>query len=226
MRKDTNIKSISRRNFVRNNALVAARLSIVPPHVALLGSLEPAATFTRDLNIDLLVNHCGFVPSSSKFCVAKSMVQKEFQVVNAITQEIQVEGELQPMSGNFGDFLIGDFSSLNKAGRYFLRSDNARSYPFFISTTVYQPAIELIIHYFSLQRCGANSTGYLSPCHLDDGLRTDNGEHQDATGGWHDACDLRKWVNSTIYGMLGLARIYHLQDEKTNESNVLLCDAL
>ena len=32
----------------------------------------------------------------------------------------------------------------------------------------------------------------------------DNQERQDATGGWHEACDLRKWVDATLYVMLGL----------------------
>ncbi len=56
----------------------------------------------------------------------------------------------------------------------------------------------LIVKYFSLQRCGSSTTGYLSPCHLDDGIRMDNGRRQDVTGGWHDASDLRKWVGATI----------------------------
>jgi hypothetical protein len=68
----------------------------------------------------------------------------------------------------------------------------------------------MIVRYFSRQRCGASTSGYLSPCHLDDGIRLDNGKHQDVTGGWHDASDLRKWVGATIYGMIGLARLYEV----------------
>jgi hypothetical protein len=40
----------------------------------------------------------------------------------------------------------------------------------------------------------------------------DNGRHQDVSGGWHDASDLRKWVSATIYGMVGLGKAYELQD--------------
>jgi len=70
--------------------------------------------------------------------------------------------------------------------------------------------MNMIVRYFSLQRCGASMTGYLSPCHMDDGIRVDNGKQQDVTGGWHDASDLRKWVSATIYGVMGLARAYGL----------------
>jgi hypothetical protein len=73
--------------------------------------------------------------------------------------------------------------------------------------------MELITGYFSLQRCGSSTTGYLSPCHTDDGVRMDNGKHQDVSGGWHDASDLRKWVGATIYGMLGLSKTWELLDE-------------
>ncbi len=31
--------------------------------------------------------------------------------------------------------------------------------------------------------------------------------HQDVTGGWHDACDLRKWVEAILFGMLGLGQL-------------------
>ncbi len=74
---------------------------------------------------------------------------------------------------------------------------------------------EYSVGYFSLQRCGSSTTGYLSPCHLDDGIRMDNGKHQDVTGGWHDASDLRKWVEATIYGMIGLAKTWELHDNES-----------
>ena len=44
----------------------------------------------------------------------------------------------------------------------------------------------------------------------------DNGSHQDVTGGWHDASDLRKWVDATIYGMVGLSKTYELQNKPDN----------
>ena len=71
-----------------------------------------------------------------------------------------------------------------------------------------------VLNYFSKQRCGPSTTGYLAPCHTDDGLRFDNGKHQDVSGGWHDASDLRKWVSATIYGVIGLARAYDLESQQ------------
>ena len=78
--------------------------------------------------------------------------------------------------------------------------------------------MDLIVKYFSLQRCGGSTTGYLSPCHIDDGIRMDNGKHQDVSGGWHDASDLRKWVSATIYGMIGLGKTLELRPDQNRDA--------
>lgn len=166
---------------------------------------------SRDQNMDLLVNHVGFVPGSGKTIVTKGTRTGKFEVINTSTQEVVFTGNFKPNPGDFGSWSIGDFSTLTTEGHYYVKADTLRSYPFIISKTVYKPVMDLIYGYFSLQRCGASSTGFLSPCHLDDGLRMDNGKHQDVTGGWHDASDLRKWVGATIWGMYGLGKTYQLE---------------
>ncbi|MGM0377261.1 MAG: glycoside hydrolase family 9 protein [Bacteroidota bacterium] len=170
-----------------------------------------AQRFTRDLNVNLLVNHVGYVPNSGKNVVTKGYTTRKFEVINIETKKIIYAGNFSPYSGDFGEYSVGDFSSVNQEGHYYIKSDTLRSYPFTISKTIYKSPMDLIVGYFSLQRCGASTTGYLSPCHLDDGVRMDNGKYQDVSGGWHDASDLRKWVSATIYGMLGLGKTYELR---------------
>ncbi|MEX1239069.1 MAG: glycoside hydrolase family 9 protein [Cyclobacteriaceae bacterium] len=172
-----------------------------------------AQRLSRDLNVSLLVNQIGYAPQAAKVCVVKGGMDEKFEVVSLETQKVVYEGLFKPDSGDFGEYSIGDFSKLRQEGHYYLRSDTLRSYPFEISRSIYKPPMKLIVGYFSFQRCGSSLTGYLSPCHLDDGVRIDNGKHQDVTGGWHDASDLRKWVGATIYGIIGLAKTYELQDE-------------
>lgn len=137
--------------------------------------------------------------------------KKDFEVVEVSSGRVAYSGTLIPVQGDFGTYATADFSRLVKEGRYYLRADSLRSFPFTISKNVYQQPMNMIVGYFSKQRCGASTTGYLSPCHTDDGIRFDNGKHQDVTGGWHDASDLRKWVSATIYGVMGLARAYDLE---------------
>jgi hypothetical protein len=167
---------------------------------------------SRDLNVDILINQAGYHPAAGKICVVKGETSAKFEVINTETQEVVFTGDLQPASGDFGKYLTGDFTTVKQHGHYYIKSDTLRSWPFEISATVYQEPVNLIVHYFSRQRCGASSTGYLAPCHTDDGIRMDNGRHQDVSGGWHDASDLRKWVSATIYGMVGLGKAFELQD--------------
>jgi hypothetical protein len=181
-----------------------------------------AQRLSRDLNVDLLVNQVGYVTQAGKTCVTKGIIKGKFEVINLESQKVVYTGVLQPNPGDFGEYSVGDFSALTQEGHYYVKSDTLRSYPFQISKTIYQSPMNLIVGYFSLQRCGSSTTGYLSPCHLDDGVRLDNGKHQDVTGGWHDAGDLRKWVSATIYGMIGLSKTYELQDEKNKNREKIL----
>ena len=177
------------------------------------GDLQ-AQRLSRDLNVDLLINQAGYVPHAAKLCVTAGTAPRDFQVLCVETAEVVFAGELQPTPGDFGDYLQGDFSDVRREGYYYLRSDTLRSYPFRISAEVYDHPMHLIGHYFSRQRCGPSTTGYLTPCHSDDGIRMDTGRRQDVSGGWHDASDLRKWVGATIYGMIGLAKAWELREEE------------
>jgi hypothetical protein len=169
-----------------------------------------AQRLSRDYNVDILVNQAGYTPDASKTCVVPGLLEREFMVVNTVSGKIIYKGNFTPIKGDFGDYATGDFSEVKANGSYYILSDTVRSYPFRISKDVYEKPMASIIDYFSRQRCGNSATGYLTPCHLDDGVRMDNGKHQDVSGGWHDASDLRKWVGATIYGMLGIAKTYEL----------------
>jgi hypothetical protein len=172
-----------------------------------------AQRLSRELNVDLWINQAGYVPAAGKTVVTKGLLNRTYEVIRLENQQVVFTGRFTPNTCDFGDYSTGDFSAVTQEGHYYIKSDTLRSWPFQISETVYRSPIDLLVGYFSLQRCGPSTTGYLAPCHLDDGVRLDNGKHQDVTGGWHDATDLRKWVNGTIPGMIGLSRTYELLDE-------------
>ncbi|MBI4876214.1 MAG: glycoside hydrolase family 9 protein [Acidobacteria bacterium] len=44
-------------------------------------------------------------------------------------------------------------------------------------------------------------------CHLDDAIRRDTGEHADVAGGWHDAGDVRKWMDATMLVGIGILQV-------------------
>jgi hypothetical protein len=181
-----------------------------------------AQRLTRDLNVDLLINQVGYVPQSGKNIVVKGKRDSKFEIIDIETHTVVFTGFFHSGQDDFGDYSAGDFTQLIRPGHYYIKYDTLRSYPFAISQSVYKPAMDLIVRYFSFQRCGSSTTGYLSPCHIDDGVRMDNGKHQDVSGGWHDASDLRKWVDATIYGMVGLSKTYELQKQPDNNREKIL----
>ena len=176
-----------------------------------------AQTISRDVDVSLLVNQVGYMPDAEKYCITEGELRRDFEVIDLKTLEVVYRGVLQPNQGDFGRNLKGTFSPLSQKGHYYIKSGASRSFPFEISSSIYRKPMDLIVSYFSRQRCGPSTTGYLAPCHVDDGIRLDNGKHQDVSGGWHDASDLRKWVGATIYGMISLAKTCELQKGQNNE---------
>jgi hypothetical protein len=120
------------------------------------------------------------------------------------------QGKLEEVNGDFGRYWVGDFSDFQAPGEYVIDvyPDTAKDFKssqiFTIDDEVYGQVVEKGLQCFSLQRCGPSTTGYHSPCHLDDGISANNGKFLDVVGGWHDASDLLKWSDATITGLLGL----------------------
>lgn len=180
--------------------------------------MDEQTTFPRDLQVNVLINQIGYLPRSSKKVVVTAPEHTKFHVIQIESGNEVLCENLSTSKCDFGNFAVGDFSKITTPGTYYIKVDKyQRSFPFKINQNIYSDAMQTIVKYFSRQRCGASTTGYLTPCHIDDGIRLDNGKHQDVTGGWHDASDLRKWVGATIYGMIGLARLYkNLQPQFDN----------
>lgn len=102
-----------------------------------------------------------------------------------------------------GVVAVLDFSSVTKPGLYQIYAGGRRSHPFFIRADLYARTAYEAFRYSYTQRCGYAVPGVHEACHCDDALLPD-GSHRDVTGGWHDAGDLRKWVNHTLWQAIGI----------------------
>jgi hypothetical protein len=190
----------TRREFVKQ--AIAAGVVLAGGSAGALSGARPAP---------ILINHLGYLPKASKFCLQNRSSPAHFTVVDTSSGAVVWSGKMKIVEGDFGTFGVGDFSPLNTNGGLFqVHADGIHSESFVIGNNAYANFVQNGVNYFSIQRCGNSTTGYNAPCHIDDGRRLDDGKHQDVSGGWHDACDLRKWVDSTIYGMVGLSRLLGL----------------
>jgi hypothetical protein len=157
---------------------------------------------------DLLLNQTGFLPASYKtFRTSEPGSINEFSVIDAATGRSVFKGEVFEKKGDWGKVFIGDFSSVTAPGKYYISYNERTSVPFSVEFLQYVYNIEKHMNWFLSQRCGDPEHGFERGQHRDDGVRLDNRKHQDVSGGWHDAADLRKWGMS-INGLFVLSEVY------------------
>jgi hypothetical protein len=177
---------------------------------------------------NIITTHIGYFCDSEKICLIHKdslsepnirIFQLQFVGKNdpnpdAGDFETVFEIKLENADSHFGCYLKGDFSRFNKPGLYRVTSlkQEDYSYPFLIHDETYRLLPSSLLGYLHAQRCGTEVEGYHGPCHLDDGIRSDNGKYIDVSGGWHDAGDCRKWMSYTplpIRGLHRLRKVYH-----------------
>ena len=155
----------------------------------------------------ILVNHVGFLPQGAKHVVVLNPPVKEFVVVKGWGGSVVSRGRLKHVNAELGDGWVGDFSALHDEGTYTIQCGSLRSRPVVVSRNAADQPLRVLFNYFPTQRCGDSLTGWHAPCHLDDARRVDNGQHVDLAGGWHQSCDLRKWMFGTPFGLVGLSQL-------------------
>jgi hypothetical protein len=112
------------------------------------------------------------------------------------------------------DCLVGDFSDIEREAMYQVTIADELSVPFFIRPDLWRRTLPKAVGYYRYQRCGVEVPNVHPACHLDDARRRDNGKHVDVTGGWHDAGDLRKWMDATILNAIALLHLARNLGEK------------
>ena len=160
------------------------------------------------------VNQVGYLPEEPKRAVIAAsgqIVGNAFTIVDDdVTPHVRYRGALisyqkagKTSYGHFQHHFHADFSDFARPGRYRLRlSDGSMSVPFSIRGDVYAHLGPLALGYFDVQRCGRQHSALRGPCHVDDGVVVGgprDGQRFDASGGWHDAGDYLKFVETTSY---------------------------
>ena len=160
------------------------------------------------------VNQVGFLPQERKRAVIAStdvIRGGRFQIVkNSNRSFVCYAGGLSEYanvdaddSGDALRYFYADFDGFSQPGVYRIAlSDGQVSVPFTVANNVYHPLAPLVLRYFHLQRCGSQADPARSACHNDDGVIEGgprDGEPIDASGGWHDAGDYLKFVETTSY---------------------------
>ena len=156
---------------------------------------------------EVLVNHIGFVPDGFKTCYVWGSEKASFSIKESNNGNVMYTGEMRPEPGALGNYLVGNFSDFQTPGQYYIECGNRKSEVFEIADDVYLKALKANVNYINQQRSGDPNAGWTKGEHLDDGIRQDNGEYQDVTGGWYDASDIRKPMSGNTLLLMALATI-------------------
>lgn len=158
------------------------------------------------------LNHLGFRPRTGrKVLVVRALASPqphEFTLRDVGESHFSFTRPLKAESSDFGPCLTADFTDLERVGLYQVVVKGECSVQFAVHEDVWRRTIPKAVGYYRYQRCGVEVPLVHPACHLDDARRRDNGEHIDTVGGWHDAGDLRKWINVTMLNGIALLNLY------------------
>ena len=201
---------MKRRQFLTTLAALpalpaAARAQEGPPVV------EPVEKMTAPKWPTIALNHLGFRPKvGSKVLVVRALTSphpEEFTLTDVSERPFRFTRVLAAARSDFGPSLTADFTDLERPGMYQITVGDEHSVPFFIDEQVWRRTLPKAVGYYRYQRCGVEVPGVHPACHLDDARRRDSGQHVDVAGGWHDAGDLRKWMDVTMLNGIALLNL-------------------
>lgn len=161
-------------------------------------------------SVYIRANQLAFLPDDFKSCVImsnKKLNGQDFSVVEKGNQKVRYKGKIEYLAGNYGNFRYlykGDFSSLDEKGKYIIRIGKSNSYPFEIKNGSYDKIVKSLLRFFRIQRCGYTDPEMHLICHIADATSIiENGKQReekfDVTGGWHDAGDYTKFLNTAAF---------------------------
>lgn len=188
--------------------------------VLLLLSISFITAFGQDQSW-IRINQLGYLPHSKKVAVwvtKENFNVKKFKVLDAKTHKDAYLGKAGADFGHYGPFSNGnrlDFTDLDKAGEYYIQTEDGVKSPVFkIGDDVYKGTADFTLRYMRQQRTLFNP--YLQDsCHTHDGFTMyastvglPDSTHIDAAGGWHDASDYLQYATTSANATFHLLAAY------------------
>jgi hypothetical protein len=170
-------------------------------------------------------NQIGFLPEDFKTAIILSTYNldgKQIFVINTKNGEKIFSALLQNNLGAYGDFPYTysiDFSIIKTPGEYFIQYSRQKTFAFRINDGIYNGLADTLLQFFKVQRCGYTDPLLHKVCHIADasGLiygGNVNNKIVDVTGGWHDAGDYVKFLNTTAFATYMLLFSYEFDPVK------------
>ncbi len=160
-----------------------------------------------DTAVAIHVNQVGYLPNSVKRAIVTEGGH-DFYLVEAKTGKIVYQGKVEvgKFDENSGDNVnYADFSEYTTPGEYYVYVNGVYSYPFEISADIYDNVLDVLLKSYYYQRCGvelteeyagklAHAACHTAPVAL---ISDDDFTPVTITGGWHDAGDYGKYMDTS-----------------------------
>lgn len=171
------------------------------------------------------LNQVGFLTDEGKTAIILSntdLVGLKVEVKNIRTNQTVYSQDLKNNLGQYGNFKFTysfDFTNVTQTGEFLLEAGNRQSLPFKIGNNANRGIAELLLDFFKIQRCGYTNPELHNVCHIADATSIVDGKRTfqqsvDLTGGWHDAGDYVKFLNTTAYSTYILLFAYEFDPQK------------
>jgi len=181
-------------------------------------------------DIYIRLNQVGYLPSDLKSGIVLSnsnLVSTSFTVKNVINNKIVFTGNLVSKNIEYARFNYSyefEFTRLNNIGEYVVEIAGEKSFSFRIGNNLYTPIMKKLLEFFKVQRCGYTNPEMHKVCHIADVSRLIDGQKNiykkmDLTGGWHDAGDYVKFLNTTAFATYTLLFSYEFDPVKFGFDN-------
>lgn len=173
--------------------------------------------------IFIRINQLGFLPRDIKTGIVfadHNLTGQSFKVINQENNRPALKGFIKNEMGRWGNYKYHyniDFTTITEPGNYFVEIGKVKSYRFQIGNTAYNSITDSLLKFFRAQRCGPTNPFLHDVCHLYDSpvlIGDTNFKSVDVTGGWHDAGDYIKFLNTTALTTYLLLFSYEFDKEK------------
>ena len=182
-------------------------------------------------NTAAAVNQLGYLPDSFKTAVFSNDPGNYFTVFRADDDTPVYHGIIGNLRDDkrYGEFnYIGDFSDLKEEGVYYLMSETGvGSFPFTISSDPYRSLYKDVLRFITLQRCGCDIPTDFGgvygheACHTAEANRTIYlEEFMDVSGGWHDAGDYGRYMQTSVKAAVPLLLSYLINRETIDDASL------
>lgn len=188
--------------------------------------LSATIIFPQEKDFYIRLNQVGFLQEDMKSGVIISQEEihfNEFSVINQLTNAKVYSGKIQLSDNDYSKFKFCyniDFTKLNHEGKFIINVGNESSFPFTIGQEIYNPIVDSLMLFFTIQRCGPSHPLFHKKCHLSDASIIISSYYDtshssvDVTGGWHDAGDYIKFFSTTALTTYMLLFAYEFDKDK------------